>query len=369
MSELGQRVNQKVAELLTGLYSDVVVGETSRLAQHYIEEGQPHYEHVPHSLRGVTSVHFMEPGLVVGPQKPFRSGIFRLTGVYDGKTISAPLNAILARMITVPRMIRGYIDNYPRSEDELAIYTDPPFLQFHPDELRGLHDTYFAQASEALLDRGELIRRFRLLGDVGEDVAREEVAYPARNSTQAYELFGIFHLFPSNETVDVTSTSPGVILPTEADPLRFRDSVFVLKKNLLRPTYFEMLRHSIDLGDGRRRRYFASRKGTAQNLAEYPQFLGMAKDILAKYLELGDRFEIRLGEQRDRMKLVTLIGDAGVVYSVRDPQQKDYIAHNVTVMDANEARRHKEEFEEQWAQGVPITDTNILDQLLKEAKK
>jgi hypothetical protein len=203
------------------------------------------------------------------------------------------------------------------------------------------------------------------LGELGQKAAESEneKAYPAYGSTEAYELFGIFHMFPDNRQVDVTATSPGVILPTEADPLRFKDSVPGLRKNLLRPPYFTMLTESIATGGGRRRRYSASRAGTAKALREYPHLAGAAKELLSRYLELGDAFEIRLGEQDPRMAFATLIGDMGVVYSVRDPAEKDKIAHNVTVMDAAEAGKHRQIFEEQWAKGVPIKSTDVIDDL------
>ena len=372
-----QLIERDTATLLDGLYPDYIVGETARLAGHYtqMKADHPSYVSVPESLHGVTRAREMSDVRVEGPQKKFRTDLLPILGVYDGKTVHGPLNHILARMITIPMMIGGYLDHYP-DENEIGIYTDPPLLQFSPDELRHLYDAYFAAADEALKDPEELGRRFRMLGYVGENVTQFEPVYPAASSdrvsgsTQAYELFGIFHLFPSNYTVDITSTSPGIILPTEADPLRFRDSVAELKKNLLRPTYFEMLKRSIDSDFRIKRRYSASRSGTAKNLAEYPQLLDAAKEILARYLALGKRFEIRVGEQREAMKLATLIGDAGVVYSVRDSTQKDKIAHNVTVMDPSEARIHRDEFEIlQWADGVPITSTDILDELLAEGQK
>lgn len=193
-----------------------------------------------------------------------------------------------------------------------------------------------------------------------------EGVYPAIGSTQAYELFGIFHLFPSNYLVDLTATTPGVVLPTEANPLQFKDSVVELKKNLLRPTCFEMLRKSIDLGEGRSRRYSAGREGTTKNLRDYPQLLPFAKEILQGYIDLGESFGIRLGEQDRRMKLATLVGDIGVVFSVRDSEQKEKIAHNVTVIDPEEARRYREIFDEQWEEGKPLDNAYALDELMTD---
>lgn len=365
------QIGYRVTDLFSGLYADSAVEDLAGLAQHYLDtkDYEMHrgdgIEPVPGSLRGITGHRSMSNGVI--PKGDFRprGELFRMLGVEGEETINGPLNHILARMITIPRMIDGYNANYPTDPGERAIYTDPPMLQLEQRELMKIRYDHFAMAAEILRNPAELVRRFHLLGDIGEDVARVESAYPARGSTQAYENFGIFHLFPSNRQVDITATSPGVILPTEADPLRFKDSVVSLKKNLLRPTYFEMLRHSIDLGPDRIRRYSAGSEGTAKDLRQYPQLLEAAKKILSDYLELGEAFEIRLGEQAPAMKLATLIGDTGVVYSVRDPEQKNKIAHNVTVFDPEEAALHRKFFEEQWARGDPIRETSVLDKLMQ----
>ncbi len=366
---LMKKFGDKVTELFSGLYSDSIVEEAGRLSQYYMEKQDvyPLRMPVPDSMHDVTDHRDMIDSCVEAPKDKLKTGFFKMIGAEDGKKIIGPFNHILARMFTIPRMIDGYIENYPTDTEELAIYTDPNLLQYSPDELKELRDIYFAQASDILKDPAELIERFRLLGEIGEDAAQIESAYPAVGSTQAYELFGIFHLFPSNKTVDVTSTSPGVILPTEADPLKYKDSVDILKKNLLRPTYFEMLRHAIDLDPERKRRYSANRKGTAKNLQAYPQLLEAAKDILRGYIDLGKSFEIRLGEQDPRMRKATLVGDIGVVYSVRDKEQKSKIAHNVTIIDPKEADRHRKTFEEQYNSGETIKDVKILDGLMKEA--
>jgi hypothetical protein len=355
-----------IGELFSGLYGPEIVDNISTIAEHYLTEKRdnPNYKPVPSSLHGATSARDMSDPVVKAPDKPL-SDLFKKMGVYDGERIKGPLNHILARLLTIPRMIEGYIENYPTGEEK-AIYKDPPMLQLSPDELKRIRDDYFTLACEKLKDRLELANKFRIIGLAGETVADIESAYPGESSTEAYENFGIFHLFPSNETVDITSTSPGVIIPTEADPLRYKDTVEILKKNLLRPTYFEMLRLSIELAKDRVRRYSANRGGTAENLAKYISMLGAAKQILSEYLELGERFEIRLGEQDPRMKLATLIGDIGVVYSVRDKEQKSKIAHNVTVIDPEEARRQREIFEEQWAKGERIDSVGIIDHLVKE---
>ncbi len=82
----------------------------------------------------------------------------------------------------------------------------------------------------------------------------------------------------------------------------------------------------------------------------------------------GGRFEIRIGEHDLRMRLATLIGDVGVVYSVRDKEQKSKIAHNLTVINPEEARRQREIFEEQWERGEKIDSVDVLDKLVEEFK-
>ena len=365
------KLREKVTDLLDGLYSAGIVEDISELAQFYrdrkvLDSGTMP---VPESLHAVTDARGMsDPMVPVDDKRRFdKPYLVGLGIVTDDGVIRGPLNAILSRMLTIPRMIRGYVENYPTC-DERVIYTDPPMLQWEHRDLARIADTHFGQASDALEQEVELVERFKLLGEIGEEIAQEvERVYPSRGSTQAYETFGIFHLFPSNLQVDLTSTSPGVILPTEADPLRFKNAVTLLTKNLLRPTYFEMLRYSVDIAEGRIRRYSANRKGTAKNLRAYPQLSDAAKDILAEYLAIRNRFEIRLGEQDPRMKLATLVGDIGVVYSVRDPEQKSKIAHNLTVWNPEEAGRWRAVFEEQWAKGEPITSTDIIDILMAEA--
>jgi hypothetical protein len=366
---MNRRYIQDAAKrVVLGLYSDEIVDDLLSVTSQYMKGQEKSYAlNIPSSLHGATSAREMTNPVVIAPQKPVND-FFREMGICDGKIIKGPLNRILARMITIPMMISGYMNNYP-SPQEREIYTDPPLLQRSPDELKRLYDTFFAAASEKLEGKTEMLKRFASLGIFGDFASVMEKVYPSRTSTEAYELFGIFHLFPSNQVVDITATSPGVILPTEADPLRFKDSVLELRKNLLRPTYFEMLKNSVNLnvrgGRRRARRYSASRSGTAESLAEYPQLVEAAKGILQGYLGMENRFQIRLGKQDPRMKLATLIGDAGVVYSVRDKDEKK-ITHNVTVIDAVEAARQREIFDEQWARGEPIIDAGVIDRLVAE---
>jgi hypothetical protein len=357
----------RVPNLLYNLYSDEVIDQLTTAAAHYAKQKaeNPVYVDVPSSLHGATRARQMSD-VVVGAPSRFKSEILSHLGVLksDG-TLKGPLNHMLARMFTIPRMLQGYIGNWP-TDDEKAIYTDPPLLQMDRDQVGRIYDDYFARAADMLGCQNMLAMKFKLLGEIGEDVCEVESVYPATNSTEAYELFGIWHLFKSNEEVDLTSTSPGVILPTEADPLRYKDSVTILKKNLLRPTYFEMLRLAVNniLGEGRNRRYFASREGTKKNLLAYPELIGVSKEILSQYLDMGKGvFEIRIGDPLPEMKLATLVGDKGVVYSIRDKEQKGKIAHNLTVIDINEARGWRDVFNRQWATGEPMT-VDMIDKLV-----
>jgi hypothetical protein len=358
-------VKTEVAGLLTGLYSDKVIDEVSAAAAHYATERleNPKYADVPSDLHGVTDAKRMSSTIVHADD--IDCDVLKHLGILKEAELKGPLNHMVARMFTVPRMLKGYIQNLP-SEQEKSIYTDPQLLQYEISRLKGLYETYFTQASDMLEGKDELLKRFKQLGEFGEMVCDEiENVYPATNSTEAYELFGIFHLFPNNEQVGLTSTSPGVILPTEADPLKYKDSVDMLKKNLLRPTYFEMLSNSVVLDAGRSRRYFASREGTRKNLLAYPQLIDAAKEILSRYLELGKGvFEIRTGQPFDDMKKVTLVGKKGVVYSIRDPGQKEKIAHNLTVIDEKEGLRWKEMFDKQWDTGDPIDSVDVIDRLI-----
>ncbi len=65
------------------------------------------------------------------------------------------------------------------------------------------------------------------------------------------------------------------------------------------------------------------------------------------------------------MKLAALVGDVGVVFSVRDKDQKSKIAHNVTVWNPDEAGKYREIFDEQWEKGEPIRSTDVISYLLE----
>lgn len=367
MTDSARVVGDRTTELLDGLYRPEIIEKVAGLTSAYIGfkgENTDHVKPLPLSLTGINAVKFMSNPNVKYINKKFAHALLGELDIYDGEVIKGPLNHIIARMITIPRMLGGYIGNYP-TDDEKSIYTDPRMLQLSRDELKGIYEEHYALADEMLQNPEELIRRFDMLGALGQMIAEIEFAYPAVGSTQAYELFGIFHLFPDNKEVDVTATTPGIVLPTEADPLRFKDTVEILTKNLLRPTYFEMLGKSIALGEDRVRRYSANTKGTAKNLQEYKHLLDAAKGILQGYIKLGERFQIAIGEQDPRMELATLVGDTGIVFSVRDKKQKSKIAHNVTVMDPELAKTYREIFNEQFERGELITDTAILDELMK----
>lgn len=361
-------VKPQVIGIFEDLYAAQVVDELATAAAHYLDRVS-NYGHmtkyrVPSSLHDYTSAREMSNTVVDAPED-FDSDILRNLGVLSDGELKGAFNHIIARMITIPRMLPGYVDNWPTAEEK-ALYTDPPLLQMERDDVVRIHDQYFAQAAEKLAEEGALAHKFRSLGELAEKVCEIESVYPGTSSTEAYEDFGIFHLFPNNKRVDLTSTSPGVILPTEADPLAYKDSVAILKKNLMRPTYFDMLRLSVDshLGMNRKRRYFASREGTRKNLLAYPDLIGAAKEILERYLALGKGiFEIRIGEPLPEMRHATLIGDLGVVYSVRDKNQKGKIAHNLTVMDQKEAGEWRELFNEQWATGEPMS-IEMIDKLV-----
>lgn len=360
-----------VCDLLDGLYSDKVIDEVSKAVSHYAKEmiENPNYSDVPESLHPFTDARKMsQTDLEVGGN--FDSAILKDLGILKGGKLKGPVNHMLARMLTIPRMIEGYIENIPIGEEK-SEYTDPRLLQYGASVLMRVYKEHFAHAAEALRNEDFLLGKLKLLGELGENVCDNvENAYPANNSTEAYELFGIFHLFPGNKEVNLTSTSPGVILPTEADPLKYKNALNAIKKNpnLLRPTYFEMLSKSIDqkIGDGRARRYFASREGTKKNLLLYHELIDASKEILQGYLDLGKGvFDISLGQPMDEMKHATLVGEKGVVYSVRDPEDKK-IMHNLTVINDADAKRWLERFNEQWKTGEPIDDISAIDRLISE---
>jgi hypothetical protein len=243
-------------------------------------------------------------------------------------------------------------------------------LQYDVERLKKVYSEFFSDANDILLAQEEnLDEKFKILGELVElSCNGVEPVYGSKGSTQAYETFGPWHLIPSNPEVDLTATSPGVVLATEADPIKYAGD----DKNLIRSTYFDMLRSSIKqtIGSGRRRLYFASEPGTRAKLQQYqetdPKLIEASKEILQKNLELGkDVFQIRIGTPNDSMRFATLVGDMGVVYYVRDGIQKK-IAHNVTVWDQNEGGQWREQFMDQWNRATPLDNIDMIDNLAKK---
>lgn len=358
----------KSGEFAEKLYSSNIAEATEKIVEAYI--GDLNYKSgVPDSLHQYTTARKMSECTAPWPSELRDRKIkefFQEMGIYNelSNRIEGPLNHILGRMFIVPRIIDDYIENFP-DDEQRSIYSDPPLFMMNENNVAGFRDDFLVSASEYLSDEDGLIEMMNMLGELGQEAALEEKVYPGRSSTQAYENFGIFHLFPGNHEVDIISTSPGVILPTEADPLKYMNSSEITQKNLLRKVYFEMLGNSIHLGDDRKRKYSANEEGTAKNLLKHPALKGAAKEILGKYLEIGDRFEIRLGEQAPEMKHATLIGDKGVVYSVRDPDEKK-IVHNLTVMGETEAENHREIFNNMFESSRRIESVDIIEHLMEK---
>lgn len=83
------------------------------------------YIPIPENLGGATQTIEMSY-----PNVPFTGDndeFFKLMDIAGDGVIKGPLNHIMARMLTIPRMIDGYIQNYPKG-DEIRIYDDPPIL-------------------------------------------------------------------------------------------------------------------------------------------------------------------------------------------------------------------------------------------------
>ncbi len=363
-------VRPQIVSLLDGLYSAEVIDDVACIGAHYLSgrQAQPTYVDMPKDLHGFTQVRKMSDTKVPAPIDYESQALTDLGILTQDGQIKGAFNHIITRMITMPLILGGYVKNWP-TEVEQEIFTDPPLLQRDRSYVTKAHDRYFAQAADKLASTEELAKRFAMLGELGEFAMNIEPVYPAKGSTEAYENFGIWHLLPGNKQVDLTATSPGVILPTEAKPLEYKDTVTLLKKNLMRSAYFDMLRLCVSsaFGDGRMRRYFADKKGTIDNLKKYPQFVEEAKNILAEYLKLGPGvFPIRIGDNIPEMKYATLVGDKGVVYSIRDKDQKNKIAHNLTVFDSNEGTRWRDAFRAQWEDAIPLDDVGIIDELMKQ---
>jgi hypothetical protein len=280
-------------------------------------------------------------------------------GIVKDGNLMGPFAGIAAKFIMTPMMLGPFVDNLP---SDRSPYTNPPLLQAHPNELRKLVKDVFGMAIEFLADEERLRSKLLEFGALCNAVAVElESVFAASDSTDAYLTFGIHHLFPDNHFVWITSTSPGIVLPLEADPVKYRlPGQDVKFGNPMRPAYFDMLR--LSARPDYRRRYFASLEGTRNGLRQHPELKDAAKGILRKYLALGDLFEIRIGQPEPAMAQVTFVSSTGCVYSVRDPNEKK-IAHNLTAVNTEDRDRWMATFEKQWDAAVPFTEA-VVDELL-----
>ena len=58
------------------------------------------------------------------------------------------------------------------------------------------------------------------------------------------------------------------------------------------------------------------------------------------------------------------LGDMGVVFSVRDKEEKK-IAHNVTVMNKDDAEKYRKIFNEEFYSSKKLNNVNVINEIVE----
>jgi hypothetical protein len=175
-----------IVSLLDGLYRPEVIDDVATVGAHYLNgrRENPTYDDVPPQLHKFTDARKMSDVKVPAPQG-FDSHVLRDLAILgnDG-VIKGSFNHIITRIITIPMIIGGYVENWPPKAEQ-DIYTDPPIFQRDRDYVARANDKYFAQAGEKLSSPEVLARRFKMLGELGQDALEIEPVYPASGPENA----------------------------------------------------------------------------------------------------------------------------------------------------------------------------------------
>ncbi len=362
----GSDVAETFSELYRGGEFSERIGEIAALYASHLQR-RMYAAALPTELEPFTSVRSISEGIAPAvTDRPLM--LERQLGIVHPAepVIRGPLVGILFRYAMLPMYLGRFAEAREHmSPEERAKYNDPPILQ-NDEALNALLEEWvFKDAAGRMSEPEAFSRVFRRVGELADHARREfEEHYATRSSTQAYEAFGAAHLFPETRANRVTATSPGAILPAEADPLAYVGRVVDLETNLGRAAYFRLMRLGAETAG--RRRYLASIDGTRKDLRRYPELAEDAKRLLQGWLDLGtDRFELRIGTPDPALRNVTFVTDWGLVLSVRGEEKK--IARNVTVTDHEAAKGYKKRFDASFAQARPVTDVSVVDDLIAGA--
>lgn len=174
------------------------------------------------------------------------------------------------------------------------------------------------------------------------------------------------------EEVRITSTTPGVILASEYNPIAFPfPTLRKPRKSGYRKEYFESLLEA-SRDNSVRVRYFFDKKNAAIVLKQYREqncerYIEEGRKILGRFLkETNSNFKIRCGEITSTFRKVTIIGDEYIVKSERD-EDTQKIRHGTLEKNKDEADRLRIEFDQQlWVNGEEVKGVSFIDRLIKE---
>lgn len=202
--------------------------------------------------------------------------------------------------------------------------------------------------------------------------------YEAFTPAEFYERAKKVH--KQSKEVRITSMTPGLILPSEYDPISYphRDE----KGYPERKEYFQVLKEQAE--KGLKVKYFFDEEETKNKLKEYIkngeyEYLNEGKKILKEFLKTGN-VEVRYGKVLDKYKKYVIIGHVEdkktkelipelIIISERDKEKKK-IRRGEFIRDKKEAKQLSDEFDEnQWNKGKEVKDESVIDKLLDDFGK
>jgi len=276
----------------------------------------------------------------------FKLGIL---GEKDGGTVAnAPVVGMAARMLFLPSVVSIFFESGKAAG---ASFSDPPVLKMSASEAAGIMraGNDIRVKTNGLEYNGGVIRLF---ADFAKIMAPFESPFCGFTSTDAYVHFTHFQL--ANREVRITSTTPGAILPSENNPVKWK--VDGKEGDIARIAYFGVLQDAPEATKGNRS-YFADVHNTRRALAAQDRGLLLeSANLVTHYEKRGVR--IRVGEVAEELRHATLVSSQGVVYSVRDTGDKRAV-HNYTVYSKEEAGRYSGVFAGQWSGGKPFGRNDV----------
>jgi hypothetical protein len=181
-------------------------------------------------------------------------------------------------------------------------------------------------------------------------------------------------IIKESKEVRITSTTPGIILASEYNPVMFPFPVSSKpRKSGYRKEYFDSLLKASQVG-GVKVRYFFDKENVVSILKQYSEqncktYIEKGKEILERFLkETNSNFKIRCGKIPigSEFRKVTIICNEYIVKSERDKDTQK-IRHGTVEKNKDEAFRLCKEFDQQlWVNGEEVTDVSFINRLLKE---